>query len=180
MQAATNVESLSDEAVLDAQFLRELVAFGFEVAKLNPSPTPSNTDGIEQWLAILWNGEGDLRQAQGGLAQLFDQLSSPLNQLEPLTLQDQLDRLQFSTQLVKTVQLVDDPDVKSLAQSLDHLGYLLDLGSSYAVLKPAVDKADPTEASVLTLVAQGDLQAAANELERLIQQALVPSNTPES
>ncbi|MBF2049794.1 MAG: hypothetical protein IGS54_20910 [Elainella sp. C42_A2020_010] len=171
VQAVTNIESLSDDAVLDAQFLRELVAFGFEVARLNPSVTVSDSGGIEQWLSILWSGEGDLRQAQGGLAQLFDQLSSPL-QLEPLTLQDQLERLKFSTQLVKTVQLVDDSDVKPLSQSLDHLGYLLDLGSSYAVLKPAGAKADATEASFLTLVAQGDLQAAANELEKLIQQAL--------
>ncbi|QYO62229.1 hypothetical protein [Leptolyngbya sp. 7M] len=37
VQAVTNVESLAEAAVLDAQFLRDLMAFGFEVAKLNPN-----------------------------------------------------------------------------------------------------------------------------------------------
>lgn len=44
VEAATNVESLSEEGVLDAQFLRELVNFGFEYAKLNPTVLTTATN----------------------------------------------------------------------------------------------------------------------------------------
>ncbi len=58
VQAATNVESLSEEAVFDAQCLRELVAFGFEYAKLNPTHLESATEnGVEAFLATLWQSE---------------------------------------------------------------------------------------------------------------------------
>jgi hypothetical protein len=51
VQAVTNIESLSKEGTLDAQFLRELVAFGFEYAKLNSVIMEAATeDGTKPFL----------------------------------------------------------------------------------------------------------------------------------
>lgn len=179
MQTATNVVSLNRQgengkplAIKDAQFLRKLVVLGFEIAKLNPNVITRDRAGVEEWLEIVWTGVGDSRQAEGGLAKVFDQLSTPQNALEKLTSQKQVERLDFLTKLVKAVELVDDPEVKLIARSSKHLSSLLDLGGSYAVLQTTANNANYSDASFLTLVAQGDLPAASDELERVVRGAL--------
>ncbi|XPM60820.2 MAG: hypothetical protein EDM05_028125 [Leptolyngbya sp. IPPAS B-1204] len=103
VQAATNVESLSEEAVLDAQFLRELVAFGFEYAKLNPTVLATATEnGTEAFLATLWQGESTeaesvaMRQATGKLSNLFEAME---------TKEERIKSLKFGTNLLKAVGL---------------------------------------------------------------------------
>ncbi|PSB19173.1 hypothetical protein C7B65_12930 [Phormidesmis priestleyi ULC007] len=146
--------------IRSAQFIRELVAFGFEVARVNPVITTGDQVGMKEWLEILWEGRGDARLAAGGLAKFFDQ---------PGSSQDRQQRLNFSKQLVKVVKLVDDPEVKLMAQSSAHLSYVLDLGSSYAALKPDASNVESKDASFLTLTAQGNLPDAANDLENRIK-----------
>ena len=102
LQAATNVVSLDAEAIQDADFLRELVAFGFEYAKLNPTNLASATNnGLDAFLATLWQGVPAsglaIRQATGKLSDLFEKLD---------TLQKQVDSLNFQTRLIKAINLL--------------------------------------------------------------------------
>ncbi|WNZ24542.1 hypothetical protein HJG54_17905 [Leptolyngbya sp. NK1-12] len=101
VEAATNVESLSEEGTLDAQFLRELVAFGFEYAKLNPSHLESATEnGVEAFLATLWQSNSTeaesiaVKAATGKLSELFAGFDTP---------EERLQWLKFATTLVQAV-----------------------------------------------------------------------------
>ncbi len=161
VQAASNVTSLKAD-MKEATFLRELVEFGVEVAKANPTVTIGDQTGIEEWLEILWEGNGSKQLATGGVAKFLDR---------PGNSQDRLDRLNYSTQLVKAVQLIDDPEVKLLAHSSAHLSYVLDLGSSYAALNPDASNVE-SDNSFLTLTAQGNLQNAASDLTNRLKEVL--------
>lgn len=136
---------------------------GIEVAKVNPQVTIGDQAGLEEWLEIFWEGNGNKQLATGGFAKFLDR---------PGDSQDQLSQLDYSIQLVKTVNLINDPEVKLVAHSAEHLSYVLNLGSSYAALAPDINSVSPGDSSFLGLVAQGDKQGAANELTKLIRDAL--------
>ncbi|MBF2048766.1 MAG: hypothetical protein IGS54_15635 [Elainella sp. C42_A2020_010] len=125
VEAATNVESLSEEG--DAQFLRELVAFGFEYAKLNPTPLESATDnGTEAFLATLWQSNSTeaesiaVKAATRKLSELFARLDTP---------EERLQWLKFATTLAQAVRRTP----QSLAQDYDptFVTALIELGALY-------------------------------------------------
>jgi hypothetical protein len=133
MQAVTNVESLSDEAVLDAQFLRELVAFGFEYAKLNPAHLESAMEtGTEAFLATLWQSESTeaeslaVQQATGKLSELFKTLD---------TKEQRVKLLEFETQLFKVAKQLP-LHLQLPNQDAKWLNVLIEWGGAYAALKP--------------------------------------------
>ncbi|XPM53898.1 MAG: hypothetical protein EDM05_038495 [Leptolyngbya sp. IPPAS B-1204] len=121
VQAATNVESLSDEDALDAQFLRELVAFGFEYVKLNPTTLPNSGVETDAFLATLWQEASgntpSMRKALGHINDLFEAQDSP---------EQRLKLLQFETSLLKTAKLV--PALQAQIQNPKLLSTLVQLG----------------------------------------------------
>jgi Ca2+-binding RTX toxin-like protein len=132
VQAATNVESLQG-ALRDAQFLQELVAFGFEYAKLNPTNLASATqNGIDAFLATLWQAAPTaavttaMRQATGKLSDIFKAQS---------TKEERIKVLKFQTNLLKAIGQ-SGQQLQEEKQNAQFLSALLELGGAYAALKP--------------------------------------------
>ena len=127
IQAATNVESLKD-SIHDAKFLRELVEFGFEYAKLNPTGTASTgSDAINTFLDTLWKG-GDVRQAQGGLSEFFEGFTSKTQRIKLLNFEDNL---------LKADGLLQGAGLQDQKRDATFIGNLVGLGSAYAALNPS-------------------------------------------
>lgn len=169
VQAATNVESLSGEDALDAQFLRELVAFGFEYAKLNPDNLATATEnGLEAFLATLWQstaadmGTVAIRQATGKLSDLFEAMA---------TKEERIKSLKFGTNLLKAVGLAGQ-ELQEEKQDSKFLSALIELGSAYAALNPTTNSAgEPLNFFLDTLWQNQDDQKGAQELQEFIREA---------
>ena len=86
----------------NAQFIRELIKFGFEVAKVNPTVTTTGAVVISEFLNTLLRG-GDDRQAQGGLNQFFEGLNGT---------SDRIKLLEFGNRLVQAAQLLQGADLQ--------------------------------------------------------------------
>jgi Ca2+-binding RTX toxin-like protein len=146
LQAATNVESLDAEAIYDAEFLRELVAFGFEYAKLNPTQLEgAETDGLNAFLATLWQGEsGDslaMRKATGKFSDLFNGLDSK---------EEHKKLIKFETNLLKAIGL-GGQELLEEKQDSKFLSALVQLGGAYAALNPITNSAEPVDFFLDTL-----------------------------
>ena len=128
LNAAANSISLnevrvaSNGGVLDlrgdahsAGFIRELVAFGFEVAKVNPTITTTGEAVISEFLNTLLRG-GDERQAQGGLNQFFEGMNGT---------SDRVDGLEFGKLLIKSTQRLQDPEMQTQKKDAKFLSRLL-------------------------------------------------------
>lgn len=129
LKAAGDTASLDGEAIYDAQFLRELVAFGFQYAKLNPSNlSNATTDGTEAFLATFWqnttDGSAAMRQATGKLDDLFAGLE---------TKEERLKLLKFETNLLKAIGLSEE--LMEEKQDSKFLSALMQLGGAYAAPK---------------------------------------------
>ncbi|WNZ24539.1 hypothetical protein HJG54_17890 [Leptolyngbya sp. NK1-12] len=174
VQAVTNVESLSDDAVLDAQFLRELVMFGFEYAKLNPTVlTTATENGTEAFLATLWQGESAqtesiaMRQAIGKLSELFAGFDTP---------EARLQWLRFATNLVQAVgqSLAPEENANPAVVSA-----LIELGAMYAQLNPTAPSTEPPLNFFLDTLWQAQdevgLQTGAEQLQAFIQDSADPT-----
>ncbi|WNZ21392.1 hypothetical protein HJG54_17725 [Leptolyngbya sp. NK1-12] len=174
VQAVTNVESLSDDAVLDAQFLRELVMFGFEYAKLNPTVlTTATENGTEAFLATLWQGESAqtesiaMRQATGKLSELFAGFDTP---------EARLQWLRFATNLVQAVgqSLAPEENANPVVVSA-----LIELGAMYAQLNPTAPSTEPPLNFFLDTLWQAQdevrLQTGAEQLQAFIQDSADPT-----
>lgn len=120
IQAATQVDVLKDD-IHDAKFLRELVEFGFEVAKVNPAIIEGDDQQSANWIENLLEG-GNLKKAQGGL-------SFFLNGAQ--TLNDRLQTLEYTTRLIQVAAIEGDLVFKQAKG----LSYLANLGGSYAGLR---------------------------------------------
>ncbi|QYO67558.1 hypothetical protein [Leptolyngbya sp. 7M] len=170
MQAATNVESLSDEAVLDAQFLRELAAFGFEYAKLNPTVLESATEnGTEAFLATLWQSDSTqaesvaMRQATGKLSGFFETLDTNQQRVKLLEFKKQV--LQFAKQLPPDFQLpTNDSKVVSA---------LVELGGAYAALQLVTEAPSAEDSGFFlnTLFLAGNIEQATQEFRDFLKAA---------
>ena len=127
LKAAGDTASLDGAAIHDAQFLRELVAFGFEYAKLNPNLSATATEnGTETFLATFWqntvNDSTAMRQATGKLDDLFAGLE---------TKEKRLKLLQFETNLLKAIGLSNELQ----QQDAKLLSAMMELGGAYVQLK---------------------------------------------
>jgi hypothetical protein len=177
VQAATNVESLSDEGVLDAQFLRELVAFGFEYAKLNPTVLTTATEtGTEAFLATLWQGEFTeaesvaMRQATGKLSELFKTLD---------TKEQRVKLLEFEKQLFKVAKQLP-PHLQLSSQDAKWLSGLAEWSSAYAALKPDSfnDAHQPSNffwQTIWTAQTPEELQKGADQLAQFLDAPVTPN-----
>jgi hypothetical protein len=130
LQAAINVDSLSPQAIHDAQFLKELVTFAFEYAKLNPiNLVNANNIGEDTFLVTLWQGtlldELAIQQVTKKLSGLFEALDTP---------EKRVDLLKFQTLLVKTVKQLPQ-DLQDQINTLKFLSELVELAGIYVVLK---------------------------------------------
>jgi hypothetical protein len=123
--------SLDEETITDAQFLRELVAFGFQYAKLNPNSLANATEnGIEAFLGTFWqNSVKDstaMRQATGKLDDLFTGLE---------TKEERLKLLKFETNLLRAIGQ-SGQELLEEKQDSKFLSALVQLGGAYAALNP--------------------------------------------
>jgi hypothetical protein len=174
VQAVTNIESLSDNAVLDAQFLRELVNFGFEYAKLNPTVlTTATENGTEAFLATLWQSESTeaesiaVKEATGKLSELFAGFDTP---------EARLQWLRFAMNLVQAVgqSLAPEENADPTVVSA-----LIELGAMYAQLNPTPASTEPPLNFFLDTLwqAQDDigLRTGAEQLQSFVQDIADPT-----
>ncbi|PSB14558.1 hypothetical protein C7B65_26280 [Phormidesmis priestleyi ULC007] len=143
--------------IRSAQFIRELVAFGFEVAKVNPTVTTTGETVISEFLNTLWKG-GDDRKGQGGLNQFFEGAKSG---------SDRVKLLEFGDRLVDAAQLLQGADLPSQKKDARFLSQLLNLGEAYAALKP-VEETEDSKLFLNTLWREQNLQKGANEFGQFI------------
>ncbi|WNZ24517.1 hypothetical protein HJG54_17760 [Leptolyngbya sp. NK1-12] len=173
VQAATNVESLSDEGTLDAQFLRELVAFGFEYAKLNPASLPNTGEETDAFLATLWQEASDytpsMRKAIGTISDLFEAQDSPEKRIK---------LLQFATSLLKTAKLV--PALQAQIHDPKLLSAIVEMGGAYAALNPTNAPSSNNEFFLSTLFATNNFDRAAQQFQEFLSAAnsLTPYGNP--
>ena len=163
LQAATNVVSLDAEAIHDAEFLRELVAFGFEYARLNPTNLTVGSEGaIDAFLATLWQEAAPdslgMRQATGKFSELFEKQD---------TLAKQKQVLGFEKRLLKSAGLLSW-QFPAQMQDSKFLSALVELGGTYAALNPVSNSTMPSPNFFLdTLWTQPDDAATYQASDRL-------------
>ena len=143
IQSAAGSESLID-AVQDAQFLRELVAFAFEYAKLNLTNLESaNTDGTKAFLATFWQSSVTSptvsKQATEQLNELFENLE---------TASEGIKSLKFFVELLKSVGHLSQ-NFQTEKQDQEFLSSLIELGSIYAALDPQFESSTANEINTL-------------------------------
>jgi hypothetical protein len=157
IQAATKAEGL-ESAIHDAKFLRELVEFGFEFAKVNPTATAStsNDEALSTFLNTLWMG-GNTRLAEGGLSAFFEGLD---------TLDERVRVLDFADNLIDAAQLTQN--LQGQAQNAKFLSYLVNLGSVYSTLEPFNTGTSVPQFFLNTLWQVGNLQQGADELDSFL------------
>ncbi|NJR50414.1 MAG: hypothetical protein HC780_13470 [Leptolyngbyaceae cyanobacterium CSU_1_3] len=66
VRIASNGGEFDRGDIRSASFIRELVKFGVEVARVNPTVITTGETVVSEFLNTLWRG-GDERKAQGGL-----------------------------------------------------------------------------------------------------------------
>ncbi|WNZ24522.1 hypothetical protein HJG54_17790 [Leptolyngbya sp. NK1-12] len=160
--------------MLDAQFLRELVNFGFQYAKLNPTPLATATeDGTEAFLATLWQSNSTeaesiaVKAATGKLSELFAGFDTP---------EERLQWLKFATTLVQAVghNLAPEETVDPVVVSA-----LIELGAVYAQLNPTASSTEPPLNFFLDTLWQAQdevgLQTGAEQLQAFIQDVANPT-----
>jgi hypothetical protein len=143
--------------IRSASFIRELIKFGFEIAKVNPTVTTTGEAVISEFLNTLWRG-GDDRQAQGGLNQIFEGVKTP---------GDRVKLLGFGHRLVQAAQLLQGADLQIQKKDARFLSQLLNLGGAYAALGTQVSQSD-LHFFLETLRQSQDIQKAATELKAFL------------
>jgi hypothetical protein len=141
VQAASNVTSLKAD-VKEATFLRELVEFGVEFVKTNPTVNPTATDAaVQGFLDRLWRGDTQqVKQAQGGLNAFFAGME---------TAAERIKGLELAENLLEAAALLQDPELRTQKDDPTFLDMLLGLGGSYAAV-------DAMSFSVLKVMSQED------------------------
>jgi hypothetical protein len=137
IQATTNVASLNQAgasgepaAIKEARFLRELVTFGFEYAKLNPVEVAgAETVATDAFLATLWQGKASTdgvvtKDATGKFGNLFKELK---------TGEERVKFLKFGDRLFKATAGLSG-GLAGQKQDPKFLSAIVDLGSAYAAL----------------------------------------------
>ncbi|PSB14557.1 hypothetical protein C7B65_26275 [Phormidesmis priestleyi ULC007] len=143
--------------IRSAQFIRELIKFGFEVAKVNPIVTTTGETVISEFINMLLRG-GDGRKAQGGLNQFFEGVKTP---------GDRIKLLEFADRLVQAAQLLQGADLQVQKKDARFLSQLLNLGGAYAALGTQVSQSD-LHFFLETLRQSQDIQKAATELKAFL------------
>jgi hypothetical protein len=178
LNAAANSVSLNEvriantAGVLDyrgdirsGNFIHELVKFGFEVAKVNPTVTTTGEAAISEFLNTLWRG-GDEKKAQGGLNQFFEGVNTP---------NERMSLLSFGDRLLGTAQLLQGQDLQTQRKDAKFLSQLLNLGSSYAALNPIAGAEDQSLNFFLdTIYRLDNVQLAAQQLGSFLQAVTNP------
>ncbi|NJR50410.1 MAG: hypothetical protein HC780_13450 [Leptolyngbyaceae cyanobacterium CSU_1_3] len=158
VRIASNAGGLDPRGdIRSASFIRELVKFGVEVARVNPTVTTTGETVISEFLNTLWSG-GDERKGQAGLNQFFEGVK---------TSDERMKLLRFDDRLLDAAQLMQGLGLQTQKKDARFLSQLLNLGSSYAALE--------TEASQVelnffldTLQQSQNLQKGAVELEAFL------------
>lgn len=181
LQATTNVTSLNQigangqlPATKDAQFLRKLVEFGFEYAKLNPTVIAgAETGAIDAFLATLWQGKANTdgvvtKDATGKFGDLFKELKTSEERIKFL---DFGDRLLKATGGLSGELVGEKNDPKFLSE-------LAEMGGVYAALNPTTtNSAEPLNFFLDTLWRNTDnigVQKGTKELNQFLSGASKP------
>jgi hypothetical protein len=129
IQAAVNVPSLKSD-VKDAQFLRELMEFGFEFVKSNPTVNSSSTDvAVQGFLDRLWRGDTQqVKQAQGGLSAFLAGMD---------TKDQRIKGLDFAVKLLNAAELLQSSGLQTQKHDPVFLDALVGLGGAYTLLEPS-------------------------------------------
>ncbi|PSB17901.1 hypothetical protein C7B65_17005, partial [Phormidesmis priestleyi ULC007] len=151
--------------IRSAQFIRELMKFGFEVAKVNPIVTTTGEMVISEFLNTLWRG-GDDRKGQGGLNQFFEGAKSG---------SDRVKLLEFGDRLVDAAQLLQDSGLQTEKKDARFLSQLLNLGSSYVALNPIAAAGDqPLNFFLSTAYQLSNTRLTAQQLDSFLQSVTNP------
>ncbi|PZO50029.1 MAG: hypothetical protein DCF14_12895 [Phormidesmis priestleyi] len=151
--------------IRSAQFIRELMKFGFEVAKVNPTVTTTGETVISEFLNTLWKG-GDDRKGQGGLNQFFEGAKSG---------SDRVKLLGFGDRLVDAAQLLQGADLQAQKKDAKFLSQLLNLGSSYTALNPITAAGDqPLNFFLSTAYQLSNTRLTAQQLDSFLQSVTNP------
>jgi hypothetical protein len=168
VQAASRVDSLNRSGALsNPAFLKQLVEFGFQYARLNLSSAEGAIPS-EVFLDTLWKAAPSdtepLRGVGTGLGEFFANLSG---------LEEAKRRLEFGQTLLQTVKsLQNDADSPLYvhSQESEFVNQLLGLGGAYAALNPQFPTEGDDPGSFLeTLSQSGDTQKAILELVEFVQ-----------
>jgi hypothetical protein len=162
IQSAVNVPSLKSD-VKDAQFLRELMEFGFEFVRSNPTVNPSSTDvAVQGFLDRLWRGDAQqVKQAQGGLSAFFAGMSTKLKRIEGLD---------FAVKLLDAAELLQNSGLQTQKHDPVFLDALISLGGAYTALapQPLATGANDPQFFLNTWWDSGNLQKGNEELESFL------------
>jgi hypothetical protein len=128
MQAAAKVPTLKND-LKDARFLRELMEFGFEFVKSNPTVNQSGTDtAVQGFLDRLWRGDAQqVKQAQSGLSAFFKGMDTEAEKIKGLD---------FAVNLLDAAELLQGEGLQTQKHDPVSLDALIELGGVYAALKP--------------------------------------------
>ncbi|NJR52517.1 MAG: hypothetical protein HC780_26035 [Leptolyngbyaceae cyanobacterium CSU_1_3] len=113
--------------IRSSHFIRELIQFGFEVAKVNPTAVVEDLGETSGWIEILLAG-GEARNASKSLNQFFRGLFGTLHKI---------DALKFTYKLIEAAQNVESLEWQQQSQSAEFLDDIAELGSSYFAAKIA-------------------------------------------
>lgn len=173
LRAANEVEVLSQgDDLRNPLFLRELVEFGVEFAKLNPNTTLSSEP--QGFLDVLWRLpigqspqiERQLQQGAAGLNQLFEEVESNDERLEMLTV---------GQHLLQAARELSAPELQAQKRNPQFVGALVELLGTYTSLAPelAVGTANPMF-FLNTLRESQDVEKGRQELEGFLQDVTDP------
>ncbi|NJR50408.1 MAG: hypothetical protein HC780_13440 [Leptolyngbyaceae cyanobacterium CSU_1_3] len=155
MRLATNPGGFDPRGdIRSASFIRELVKFGVEVARVNPTVTTRGETVISEFLNTLWSG-GDERKGQAGLNQFFEGVK---------TSDERMKLLGFGDRLLDAAQLMQGQELQTQKKDAKFLSQLLNLGSAYAAINPTAAQ-DQTEFFLNSLWQSQSSQKGATELE---------------
>ncbi|UBF30710.1 Ig-like domain-containing protein (plasmid) [Kovacikia minuta CCNUW1] len=128
MQAAAKVPSLKND-LKDARLLRELMEFGFEFVKSNPTVNQSATDAaVQGFLDRLWRGDAQqVKQAQSGLSAFFSGMDTGAERIKGLD---------FAVNLLDAAELLQGEGLERQKHDPVFLDALMGLGGAYTALNP--------------------------------------------
>jgi predicted chitinase len=170
MQAAAKVPSLKND-LKDARFLRELMEFGFEFVKSNPTVNQSATDtAVQGFLDRLWRGDAQqVKQAQGGLSAFFAGMDTGAERIKGLD---------FAVNLLDAAELLQGDGLQTQKHDPTFLDALMGLGGAYAAINPQspMGATQDTQFFLNTLYQTQNIQEGAIRLNTFLEGFNNPEN----
>lgn len=153
LKATNEVESLKDD-LRDPVFLKELIQFGFDYAKLNPNTSLSAEP--QGFLDVLWRAtpdneealQGAIRKGAAGLSEFFEGADTQAKLVKRLT---------FAKNLIEAAKLA--PSTQEQVRDPRFVDALIGLGGAYAAIDPQPETLSPGSRLFLNTIWAGNAQS---------------------